>query len=95
MGALEILLTQGHNDFVELSFDAKQGCYVAALMVEDDDEPKEVDESNELSTEPYDRQFGDENEGYLLRILVAASGRTMVEALLQLELAYRNAIGAK
>ena len=94
VGALEILLSQGRNDFVELTFDTEQNCYVATLMVKDNDEPKENTDLDELSPCPYDREFGGNDEGYLLKELVAASGRTMVEALLQLELAYRNTIGA-
>ncbi len=81
MGLLESLMAQGRNDFVEISFDAEQGCFVAVLLVDDDDELDEDDESD------FDADIHSFTE------LVSASGQTLVEALLQLELTYRNVVG--
>ena len=105
VGYLESLFMQGHGDLVEIEYDSEESCFVATLLEDYDplddelddlelDEDEDVDEEN-LSPDSYELvEYGEEDDGpQSLRELVKASGATMVEALLQLELVYRNLIG--
>lgn len=107
IGALEALFSQGRGDLVEISYDSEERRFVATLL-EDHDPDEELDEElAELEPEPDDEELGpgayelveydkeaDDAPKYLCE-LVRASGATMVEALLELEIAYRNLIGIR
>ncbi len=99
VGALEALFSQGRGDLVEISFDHAQGRFVATLLEDYDPDEEleeleaELDEDDALGPGTYELvEYDDESDdaSQHLRELVSASGATMVEALLELEIAYRN-----
>ena len=108
VGALEALFSQGRGDLVEITFDHAQRRFVATLLEDYDPDEELEEEMTELELEldlddeaepvayeivEYDEE-ADRVSGRL-RELVSASGATMVEALLELEIAYRNLLGVQ
>ncbi len=105
IGALEALFSQGRGDRVEISYDSEEHRFVATLLEDCDPDEEPDEELVELEPEPDDEELGPgayelveydeeaDDTPQLLRELVRASGATMVEALLELEIAYRNLLG--
>ncbi len=107
VGALEALFSQGRGDLVEITFDHNQRRFVATLLEDYDPDEEDEEQSKELleledgenqglGPGAYEIIEYDEEAGRVsghLRELVSASGATMVEALLELEIAYRNLLG--
>jgi hypothetical protein len=107
IGALEALFSQGRGDLVTIIYNSEERCFVATLL-EDYDPNEELDEElaelepelddEELESDAYELVEYDEQADDTpqhLRELVRASGQTMVEALLELEIAYRNLLNIK
>jgi hypothetical protein len=108
VGALEALFSQGRGDVVEITFNNDERCFVATLLEDYDPDEEleeelaeledEVGENEALGPGPYELvEYDDEvdDTSQHLRELVRASGATMVEALLELEIAYRNFLGIR
>lgn len=100
VGALEALFSQSRGDFVEITFDHAQRRFMATLLedYDPDEELTELDLDDDDEPVAYEIIEYDEEAGRIsghLRELVSASGATMVEALLELEIAYRNFLGVE
>lgn len=104
VGALEALFSQGRGDLVQITFDHAQRRFVATLLEDYDPDEEmtelelelDLDDDDEDEPVAYEIIEYDEEAGCIsghLRELVSASGATMVEALLELEVAYRNFLG--
>lgn len=109
MRGLEALLSLGHGDFVEVTFDHENKLFVAMLFEEYDPDDDELEAELELEDEFGEGDFEDEDEpgepvfaeyaddedgASYTRVLVQTTAPSLIEAIYELDRAYRNLINA-